>query len=271
MLEVVMALIINIYYTGKDGNAKKFAQEMHSSGLVDLIRKEEGNLGYDYFFPQNDDETVLLIDKWTGQEALDAHHKSDMMQKIAYLRDKYKLKMHVEQFRPANFLTYDEIIKKRSSTRKFCNKKLEENLLQQILQAGAVAPTARNLQPQKIFVLKSASSLKKVDKVTPCRYNAPLCLLICADKDMAYKNGDYSSFEMDATIVATHMMLMATNLGVDNIWIRNFNAQDVQKEFDLPDNIIPICIMPLGYKADDYIGSPNHNNRKPLSDTVTYL
>ena len=94
-----MSLIINIYYTGKKGNAKKFAEEMISKGIVDRIREEEGNLRYEYFFPRDDPETVLLIDKWKNDEALDIHHKSPMMKDIAELREKYQLKMRVEKYR----------------------------------------------------------------------------------------------------------------------------------------------------------------------------
>ena len=94
-----MSLTINIYYTGQNGNAKKFAKEMISSGLVDQIRAEEGNEKYEYFFPMEEEETVMLIDRWKNQEALDIHHKSEMMKKIANLREKYKLKMRVEKFK----------------------------------------------------------------------------------------------------------------------------------------------------------------------------
>ena len=93
-----MSLIINIYYTGQNGSAKKFAEEMVSSGLVEKIRAEEGNEKYEYFFPMEDNETVLLIDRWKNQEALDIHHKSEMMKEIADLRNKYGLKMRVEKF-----------------------------------------------------------------------------------------------------------------------------------------------------------------------------
>lgn len=95
-----MSLVINIYYTGKNGSARKFAEEMTSSGLVDKIRAEEGNEKYEYFFPADDSETVLLIDRWKNEEALDAHHKSEMMKEIAKLREKYNLHMKVEQFTP---------------------------------------------------------------------------------------------------------------------------------------------------------------------------
>ena len=93
-----MSLTINIYYTGNNGSAKKFAEEMVLSGIVDRVRAEKGNQKYEYFFPMDDPETVLLIDRWKSQEALDEHHKSSMMKEIAELRDKYKLHMKVEQF-----------------------------------------------------------------------------------------------------------------------------------------------------------------------------
>ena len=93
-----MAITINIYYTGKNGNAQKFAKEMVSSGIVQDIRAEEGNLQYEYFWPMEDAETVLLIDRWKNQEALDKHHATEMMQKIIALREKYDLHMSVERY-----------------------------------------------------------------------------------------------------------------------------------------------------------------------------
>ena len=93
-----MSFTINIYYTGENGSAKKFAEEMVSSGVVDRVRAEKGNLKYEYFFPMDDPETVLLIDRWESEDALDNHHKSPMMKEIADLRGKYHLHMRVEQF-----------------------------------------------------------------------------------------------------------------------------------------------------------------------------
>lgn len=94
-----MSLIVNIYYTGKNGSARKFAEEMVSSGIVDRVRAEEGNERYEYFFPMDDSETVMLVDRWKNQEALDIHHKSEMMKEIAELRNKYNLSMKVEKFK----------------------------------------------------------------------------------------------------------------------------------------------------------------------------
>lgn len=93
-----MSITINLYYTGKNGSARKFAEEMVSRGIVDLVRAEDGNERYEYFFPMDDPETVLLIDRWRDQAAIDFHHKSPMMAQIATLRDQYKLRLRVERY-----------------------------------------------------------------------------------------------------------------------------------------------------------------------------
>ena len=91
-------ITVNLYYTGVNGAARRFAEEMTARGVVDAIRAEEGNLRYAYFFPMEDPETVLLIDQWRDQAAIDAHHASPMMGQIAALREKYDLHMRVERF-----------------------------------------------------------------------------------------------------------------------------------------------------------------------------
>ena len=93
-----MSIIVNLRYTGKSGSARAFAEEMTSSGTVDVIRNENGNLRYEYYLSFDDPETVLLIDEWTDQAAIDRHHASPMMQKITELRDKYDLQMTVERY-----------------------------------------------------------------------------------------------------------------------------------------------------------------------------
>ena len=93
-----MAITVNLYYTGMNGNAHKFAEKMEASGTADAIRAEEGNLRYEYFIPMSDPETVLLIDSWANQDAIDAHHASPMMKTIAALREKYDLHMSVERY-----------------------------------------------------------------------------------------------------------------------------------------------------------------------------
>ncbi len=103
-----MSITVNLYYTGENGNALKFAREMENSGTADAIRREEGNLRYEYFIPMQDEETVLLIDSWENQQALDVHHASPMMQTIAALRDKYDLHMRVERYVSDDEATQDD-------------------------------------------------------------------------------------------------------------------------------------------------------------------
>ena len=96
-----MAITVNLRYTGKNGNARKFAEEMTAGGTVAAIRAEAGNLRYEYYQSLDDPETVLLIDSWENQEAIDVHHASPMMAVIAALREKYDLHMTVERYTDA--------------------------------------------------------------------------------------------------------------------------------------------------------------------------
>ena len=101
-------ITVNLYYTGANGKARLFAQEMENSGTAAAIRAEQGNIRYEYFFPMNDPETVLLIDAWDSQEAIDAHHASPMMETIRTLREKYDLHMKVERFASAEMPESEE-------------------------------------------------------------------------------------------------------------------------------------------------------------------
>ena len=103
-----MSITVNLYYTGENGNAKKFAEEMEASGIAAAIRAEEGNLKYRYFQPLDDPETLLLIDSWASQEAIDRHHATPMMATIAALREKYDLHMTVTRYTPADQPEADE-------------------------------------------------------------------------------------------------------------------------------------------------------------------
>ena len=105
-------ITVTLYYKGINGNARAFAEEMEASGIADRIRAEEGNLRYQYFLPLNDPETVLLIDSWRDQAAIDAHHQSPMMSELAALREKYDLHMHVERYVSENLGEDEQYIRK---------------------------------------------------------------------------------------------------------------------------------------------------------------
>lgn len=168
-------------------------------------------------------------------------------------------------------MEFEKVVKERTAVRKFKDKKIEKEKLDKILEFGRLAPTAKNLQPQKIYVIESEESLEKINEASPCIYGAKTVLLVCSDKLIAFNKEDYSTYEMDATIVATHMMLGATSVGVDNIWIEMFDKNKIREYFHLPNNIEPICLIPLGYRTEDYQGNPLHNKRKDLNETVEYI
>lgn len=169
-------------------------------------------------------------------------------------------------------MEFENVVKERYSTCSFDGKPVAKDDLEKILNAGRLAPTGCNLQPQKIFVLQTEDALAKMDSVTPCRYGAGTALLVCSDRNVAWNmpNG-FSSFEQDASIVATHMLLEATNIGVDNIWTGIYERDKVRAAFGLPDNLEPICFIDLGHATADCKPRAWHNQRKPLEETVTLM
>lgn len=167
-------------------------------------------------------------------------------------------------------MEFESVIRERKSTRLFSSKKVDKETLDKILESGRIAPTAKNVQPIKIYVIDSEDGIKALDKITPCRYNAQTVLVVCGDKEKAWSKDGESMYKVDASIVATHMMLEATNLGVDNIWIGMFDTEKLKSEFDIPDNLYPVCLLPIGYKAKLCPPSPLHKIRKNIKDLVVY-
>ena len=167
-------------------------------------------------------------------------------------------------------MEFEKIIDIRQSTRKFGEKIPCDKTIEKILAAGQKAPTAKNVQPVKIYVCKSKNALSAVDASSPCRYGAPVVLAVCSDTETATNLSGHSTAEIDGSIVATFLMLAATNDGVDSIWIEHFDRDILRKELGIPENLYPVCLIPLGYRAQDCPVSRNFHNRKPLNDIVLY-
>lgn len=167
-------------------------------------------------------------------------------------------------------MEFEKVIEERKATRKFSDKRVEKDKLEKILNAGRLAPTAKNVQPFKIYVIDSVEGIKKLDEATPCRYGAQTVLLVCGDHEKAYKKEEYPIYVMDVSIVTTHMMLEATNLGVDNIWIEMFDGNKLKQLFDIPENLTPVCLLPIGYKSKLCPPSPMHKIRKKIENLVEY-
>lgn len=169
-----------------------------------------------------------------------------------------------------DFLT---LAAKRYSVRKFENKPIEDEVLEKVLKAGHLAPTACNLQPQKIFVLKSAEALEKIRGCTPCHFDAPTILMVCNDTNIDWKRpfDGKTSGDIDASIVTTHMILEAAELGLGTTWVMFFEPAKVIEAFNLPENIVPTCLLPIGYPAADAAPADLHDKFRPAEEIVTVL
>jgi len=170
-------------------------------------------------------------------------------------------------------MEFTEVIRNRYSCKKFDGRQISDDQLKAILEAGRVAPTAKNLQEQHIYVLQSPEALAKVDQQTPCRYGAATVLVVAFDKDNVYTYPDnkrQSGIE-DASIVATHMMLAATNAGVDSCWVNFVHIDELHAALGLPDNEEILMLLDLGFAAPGSGPLGNHFSRKELNETVSYL
>ena len=170
-------------------------------------------------------------------------------------------------------MEFKEVVKNRYSCKKYSSRKLEAATLEAILEAGRLAPTAKNLQEQHVYVVQSEEILAKIDGVTPCRYGAPVVLVVAFDKNnvFTYPGGKRDSGVEDATIVATHMILAAADEGVDSCWINFFDPDKMAEAIGLPENEEILMLLDLGYAAEGAGPLPNHSSRKPLAETVSYL
>ena len=170
-------------------------------------------------------------------------------------------------------MEFREVIKNRYSCKKFNGEKVAPEKIEAILEAGRVAPTAKNLQEQHVYVVQSEEMLAKIDALTPCRYNAPTVLVVAFDKNnvFTYPGEKRDSGVEDATIVATHMILAAEDEGVDSCWVNFFDPDKAAVALGLPENEEVLMLMDLGYAAEGAGPLPNHASRTPLEETVTYL
>lgn len=164
------------------------------------------------------------------------------------------------------------LAKERYSCKQYDGRQVDATVLEQILEAGRLAPTAKNLQEQKIYVLQSEQALAIFDEATPCRYQAPTVLIVAYDKTnvYTYPGEERDSGIEDATIVATHLMLAAADLGVDSCWVNRLDPKELAKALDLPDNEEIVMALDLGYHAENGVPLANHMSRKPLTETVVY-
>ncbi len=170
-------------------------------------------------------------------------------------------------------MLFNEVLNSRYSVREYSNKPVEKEKIDEILGAVRLAPTAKNSQPQAIYVANTETALNKMDLVTPNRFGAPVAIIICGDSDKAciLKSNGRNFLEVDVTIIQTYMMLKASDLGLGTCWIGRFDGDKAHEVFSIPKNHVPYGILLIGYPSETAVASPRHTERLEVKDFVKYL
>ena len=165
-----------------------------------------------------------------------------------------------------------DIARKRFSARSYSNREIPQETLDIILEAAHVAPSAANLQPVRILVIKSDEAKKKLSKAANI-YNAPIALLVCSDTSKSWTRpfDGMKSTDIDASIITDHIMLTATEQGLGSVWICYFKPDVIKNEFDLPENLEPINILAIGYTDEKSDITRHAGERIPKEELITYL
>lgn len=169
-------------------------------------------------------------------------------------------------------ISFLELAQRRYSVRNYLGKKVEKEKLEKILEAGRIAPTACNMQPQKIIVVQDNDGLRKIGLAANL-YGAPLAMIVCSDNSKAWTRffDNKQVGDIDVSIVTDHMMLEAADLGLGSVWICYFDPKIIIREFNLPYNIEPVNILAIGYASENTEAAHNHlNNRKCINEIVSY-
>lgn len=171
-------------------------------------------------------------------------------------------------------MDFEQLVKSRYSLRKFSDRPVEQEKLNLVLEAARRAPTAKNYQPQHIFVLKSPEALEKADACTGCHFHPPLMLVVAYNEQAAWERTEYDGKnhgEIDAAIAASQMMLQAADIGLGTTYVGVFNPQEIVEQFPEMAGYTPIALLPIGYPAEGAHPARLHEDRKPLTEVVTVL
>lgn len=169
-------------------------------------------------------------------------------------------------------MSFLDLAKARYSVRKFNGKKVPENVVKKILEAGMVAPTGCNNHPERIIVVQSGEGIAKIKECTRCHFDAPLVFIVCYNKDECWKrpyDGKLSG-DIDASIVTTHMMLMASEMGVGSCWVMHYRPEVLKEKFSLPENLESTALLVMGYPAEDSKPAPAHETFRNADEIVQW-
>lgn len=169
-------------------------------------------------------------------------------------------------------MEFEKLIRERYSVRKFKNEHLSKEILDKILEAGHVAPTGCNYQPQRILVLNTDESIEKLKNCTRSHFDAPCAMLVCCNLNESWTRpyDSAKSAPVDAAIVTTHMMLAAKNEGIGSCWVMHFNPEAMKNTFNIPESYQPVALLVMGYPADDATPFHMHDEKRPIEETVFY-
>lgn len=169
-------------------------------------------------------------------------------------------------------MDFQKLIRERYSVRQFNKEHLKKTDIDKILEAGHNAPTGCNYQPQRILVLNTDQAMEKLYKCTKCHFNAPTAMLVCYNKDESWVRpyDKALSAPVDASIVATHMMLCAHDVGVGCCWVMHFDPVMMRDTFHIPENIVPAALLIMGYAVEDAKPLPLHSEFRPVHEVVFY-
>ena len=168
-----------------------------------------------------------------------------------------------------DFLT---LAKERYSVRKLSDQPIEKEKIEKILKAAQLAPTAMKFQPHRILVIDAPEELEKMRNSTRYHYNAPVVMIVCYDTNVSWKRDFDGKDEgiVDASVVATHILLEVANLGLGSTWVGHFDPALISKTFNLPNTIVPVALLPIGYPAPEAKPAHLHESRMELSEFVFY-
>ncbi len=163
-------------------------------------------------------------------------------------------------------MTFSELVKSRYSVRSYSSRPVEEEKIQAVLEAGRAAPTAKNIQPASVYVVKSPSAIEKLRGVCKMAFDAPVVLIVCADLSESFVSPftERNFGDTDAAIVTDHMMMQATEFGLGTCWVGWFDPAPIKEALGIPANLAIMNLLPMGYPSDTAAPSPRHTERKPM-------
>ena len=172
-----------------------------------------------------------------------------------------------------NVSNFMKLCESRFSVREYSQKTVEKEKIEKLLRVAQLSPTAANKQPQKIYIITKEEDKKKLTTVTKYTFNAPLFFIVCTDKNIAWKHRteDVYSTEIDGSIVSTNILLEAHDIGLGSVYVRSFQTEKLKQLFNIPENMVPVAILPIGYPKEGTKPSESHFKRKDIKEMVEYL